>query len=104
MPPPNLALDEAADGLIKAWELYGSPRFGPYQPYKMFFVSFYAGLPVCLMLCLVFIFLALLSCLLFNPVRLTCMLKGYWSIILERGKHLYCRTMFLLIRKRDICQ
>ena len=24
--PPNPALDEAADGLIKAWELYGSTR------------------------------------------------------------------------------
>lgn len=26
--PPNPALDEAADALIKAWELYGSDRLG----------------------------------------------------------------------------
>ncbi len=26
--PANPALDEAADGLIRAWELYGSKRLG----------------------------------------------------------------------------
>ncbi len=26
-PPPNPALDEVADGLIRAWELYGSERY-----------------------------------------------------------------------------
>ena len=25
--PPNPALDEAAGGLIKAWEIYGSARY-----------------------------------------------------------------------------
>ena len=28
--PPNPALDEAADALIRAWELYGSDRLGPF--------------------------------------------------------------------------
>ena len=28
--PPNPALDEAADALIRAWELYGSDRLGQF--------------------------------------------------------------------------
>ena len=34
--PPNPALDEAADALIRAWELYGSDRLGQFVIVHLF--------------------------------------------------------------------
>ena len=41
--PPNPALDEAADALIRAWELYGSDRLKQFVIVHLF---------VCLFVCL----------------------------------------------------
>ena len=42
--PPNPALDEAADGLIKAWELYGSERLRQFVIGYLFpFLFVYSG-------------------------------------------------------------
>ena len=43
--PPNPALDEAADALIRAWELYGSDRLKQFVIVRLF---------VCLFVCLFF--------------------------------------------------
>ena len=38
--PPNSALDEAADALIRAWELYGSDRLGQFVIVYLFVCLF----------------------------------------------------------------
>ena len=86
--PPNPALDEAADALIRAWELYGSDRLMQFVIFHLF---------VCLFVCLVCVangfvnifFLVLLSCSLFSLTRLMFMTKGCWNTVFTRGKHFY---------------
>lgn len=83
--PPNPALDEAADALIKAWELYGSDRLGQLVNCSI----------ECLFVCLVCVVndlahclvLVLSSCSLFSLTKLMFMIKGCWNTVFMRGKH-----------------
>ena len=90
--PPNPALDEAADALIRAWELYGSDRLKQFVIVHLF-VCFLVWLFVCLV-CVAdgfanFFFLVLSSCSLFSLVRLMFMIKGCSNTVFMRGKHFY---------------